>query len=159
MLVSTFSCGLFLLEGLDGARPSARQVASFPRKDDTNCAIPVVVGHYYLVTVPAWSAVVVLDVADPSAPREVSRVAFGPDDVPHWIAASPDGRRVVLTGYEAMRHTVHLLRFDPGTGQLTRDVRFRSEGATEGGFRMDDRTWPHGGNAKGIPHGAVFSRR
>jgi hypothetical protein len=23
---------------------------------------------------------------------------------------------------------------------------------------MDDKTWPHGGNAKGIPHGSVFGR-
>jgi len=22
---------------------------------------------------------------------------------------------------------------------------------------MDNKTWPHGGNAPGIPHGAVFS--
>jgi hypothetical protein len=24
---------------------------------------------------------------------------------------------------------------------------------------MDNKTWPHGGSAKGIPHGAVFSRK
>ena len=158
MLVSTFSCGLFLLEGLDGAAPSARQVASFPTKEKTNCAIPVVVGHYYLVTVPALSAVVVLDVADPSAPREVSRVAFGPDDVPHWIAVSPDQRRVVVTGYDGMQHRVELLRFDAATGQLSLDERFREPGAASSGFRMDDKTWPHGSTAKGVPHGAVFSR-
>jgi hypothetical protein len=51
------------------------------------------------------------------------------------------------------------LRFDPATGQLTRDTRFREAGTTTPGFRMDDKTWPHGGNAKGVPHGAVFSRR
>ena len=38
------------------------------------------------------------------------------------------------------------------------DTRFREPDATEPGFRMDDKTWPHGGSAKGIPHGAVFSR-
>src|SRR5690606_25603069 len=57
VLVSTFSCGLYLMDGLDSDAPSARLVASFPRKPGTNCAIPAVVGDYYLVTVPAWSAV------------------------------------------------------------------------------------------------------
>jgi hypothetical protein len=73
VLVSTFSCGLYLLEGLEGDSPTARLVTSFPRKPETFCAIPVISGHYYLVTVPAWSAVVCLDISDPSAPTEVSR--------------------------------------------------------------------------------------
>jgi 56kDa selenium binding protein (SBP56) len=157
VLVSTFSCGLYLMEGLDSHAPSARLVASFPQKPDTFCAIPVIAGNYYLVTVPAWSAVVSLDISDPSTPREVSRLTLGSEDVPHWIAISPDRRRVVITGYEAMQHRAVIARFDPSTGRLTMDERFREEGAREPGFRLDDKTWPHGGDAKGIPHGAVFS--
>ena len=156
--MSTFSCGLFLVENLEGDAPTATQVGSFPRKEGTSCAIPVIVGHYYLVTVPAWSAVVSLDISNPRAPKEVSRVAFDSTDVPHWIAVSPDHRRVVVTGYASMQHTVQLLRFDATTGQLSLDTRFREDSATAPGFRMDNKAWPHGGNAKGIPHGAVFSR-
>ncbi len=159
VLVSTFACGLYLMEALETATPSARLVASFPRKERTYCAIPAIVGHYYLVTVPAWSAVVSLDISDPTAPREASRVTFGADDVPHWIAVSQDRRRVVVTGYGAMQHQVMIARFDSTTGALALDERFREEGATAAGFRMDDKTWPHGGTAKAIPHGAVFSRR
>jgi hypothetical protein len=158
VLVSTFSCGLYLMESLESESPSARLVASFPRKERTYCAIPVIAGHYYLVTVPAWSAVVSLDVSNPSAPREVSRVTLGPDDVPHWIAISEDRRRVAITGYGGMRNRVMIARFDSANGTLALDQRFREEGAAEPGFRMDDKTWPHGGSAKGIPHGAVFSR-
>ena len=158
VLVSTFSCGLYLMEDLAGDAPSARLVASFPQKAGTNCAIPAIAGHYYLVTVPAWNAVVSLDISDPGAPREVSRVTLGAGDVPHWIAISPDQQRVVITGYEGMQHRVVIARFDPATGRLAVDDRFREDGATEPGFRMDDKTWPHGGSAKGIPHGAVFSR-
>ncbi len=159
VLVSTFNCGLYLVDGLDGDEPSGRLVASFPRKERTYCAIPVIVGHYYLVTVPAWNAVVSLDIRDPSAPREAGRVTLGPDDVPHWIAVSGDRRRVVVTGYGAMKHRVVIARFDPATGGLTLDERFREEGAAEPGFRMDGKAWPHGGNASGIPHGAVFGGR
>lgn len=158
VLVSTFRCGLYLVEGLAGEAPSARLVASFPQKPETYCAIPVISGHYYLVTVPAWSAVVSLDISNPAAPREVSRVTLGANDVPHWIAISPDHRRVVVTGYEGLRHRVLIARFDPATGQLSLDPRFREEGATEPGYRMDNKAWPHGGDAKGIPHGALFSR-
>ncbi len=52
--------------------------------------------------------------------------------------------------------TMRPARFDSTTGELKLDQRFREEGATEPGFRLDDKTWPHGGTAKGIPHGAVF---
>ncbi|HJU64432.1 MAG TPA: hypothetical protein VJ596_02085 [Gemmatimonadaceae bacterium] len=159
VLVSTFNCGLYLLEGLETDAPSGRLVASFPRKEGTYCAIPVVASNYYLVTVPAWSAVVSLDISNPAAPREVSRVTFGTDDVPHWISMSPDKRRVVVTGYRGMKHRVLIARFDAATGQLAMDDRFREAGASVPGFRMDDKTWPHGGSAPGIPHGAVFSRR
>jgi hypothetical protein len=57
-----------------------------------------------------------------------------------------------------MQHRVEMARFDPATGRLAIDDRFREEGASLPGFRLDDKTWPHGGSAKGIPHGAVFSR-
>jgi hypothetical protein len=157
VLVSTFNCGLYLLEGLDSDAPAARLVASFPRKPETYCAIPVISGNYYLVTVPAWNAVVSLDISDPSTPEEVSRLTLAPEDVPHWIAISPDQRRVVVTGYAALQHRALLAAFDPSTGRLTMDERFREEGASEPGFRMDNKAWPHGGNARGIPHGAVFS--
>jgi hypothetical protein len=149
---------LFLVDSLDGESPRATQVGAFPRKDGTSCAIPAIVGKFYLVTVPAWSAVVSLDISNPGAPKEVSRVAFDSTDVPHWISVSPDHRRVVVTGYESMQHTVQMLRFDEKTGQLSLDTRFREEGASKPGYRMEAKEWPHGGSTKGIPHGAVFSR-
>jgi hypothetical protein len=151
VLVSTFSCGLYLMQGLDGERPEGRLVASFPRKPKTYCAIPVVAGHYYLVTVPAWSAVVSLDISDPTAPREVSRVTLGAEDVPHWISMSQDRRRVVVTGYGGMKHRVVIARFDSASGRLSLDERFREPGASEPGFRMDDKTWPTAGSAKASP--------
>ena len=157
VLVSTFDCGLYLLHGLDGQAPSGQLVSSFPRKKDTDCAIPIVVGHFYLVTVPAWSAVVSLDISNPEAPREVSRVVLGAGDIPHWIALEPNHRRVVITGYGELSHRIVIATFDESTGQLALDARFHDDGATGPGMRMDNKTWPHGGQAAGIPHGTVFS--
>jgi len=157
VLVSTFDCGLYLLKGLDSSSPSGQLVSSFPRKNNTYCAIPVIAGHYYLVTVPAWSAVVSLDISDPARPREVSRVVLGEGDIPHWIAIEPNHRRVVITGYGDLQHRVMMANFDEATGQLTLDTRFRDSAAPEPGVRMDNKSWPHGGTYAGTPHGTVFS--
>jgi hypothetical protein len=157
VLVSTFNCGLYLLNGIGEGKPSARLVASFPRKPGTSCAVPVVAGKYYLITVPAWSAVVSLDVSDPERPREVSRISLGADDVPHWIGIEPNHRRIVITGYRSMRTRVLIARFDEATGALTLDGRFRTAASAEPGIRMEGVAWPHGGNRAAVPHGAVFS--
>ncbi len=149
VLVSTFNCGLFRLDGIATTAPRGRMVASFPRKPGTSCAIPVVAGRYYLVTVPSGNAVVSLDVSDPDHPREVSRIRFGPDDVPHWISLEPNLGRVVVTGYQGMEHRILMARFDSATGALSIDRRFRPAGTTEPGFRLD---------RQAAPHGAVFSR-
>ena len=158
VLVSTFFCGLYLLDGLETEAPSGRLVSSFPKKKGENCAIPIVRGNHYVVTVPAYSGVVSLDISDPAKPREVSRVSFDSTDVPHWISMSPNGKRIVVTGYESMQHRVELLHFNEATGALTRDTLFRDAGAATPGVRMDNKTWSHGGTAAGVPHGAVFSR-
>jgi hypothetical protein len=158
VLVSTFNCGLYLVDGIAGAAPRARLVASFPRKPGTSCAVPIVVGRYYLITVPAWGAVVSLDIADPAHPKEVSRVTLGPNDVPHWIGIEPNHERVVVTGYQAMKTRVLIARFNETTGALAWDERFRAAGSAERGLRLEGVTWPHGGNAAAVPHGAVFSR-
>ena len=158
VMVSTFSCGLYLLDGLEGDAPSGRLVASFPEKKETSCAIPVVAGHYWIVTVPAYSAVVSLDISDPAHPREASRVTLDSTDVPHWISVEPNTRRVVITGYRTLQNQVLIATFDSATGTLALDQRFRETGAPRPGFMMAGRTWPHGGTGAGIPHGAVFSR-
>ena len=158
VLVSTFNCGLYLLNDIAGARPGAQLVASFPRKTGTSCAVPVVAGNYYLITVPAWSAVVSLDVSDPTHPREVSRLTLGSDDVPHWIGLEPNHQRLVITGYDEMTTRVLMARFDETNGQLTMDARFRADGSTEPGLRLEGIAWPHGGSGAAVPHGAVFSR-
>lgn len=158
VMVSTFSCGLFLLEGLEGETPSGRLVASLPAKDGVYCAIPVVAGRYWLMTVPSYPAVVSLDVSDPANPKEASRLALDSTDVPHWISLEPNTRRVVITGYGSLENRVLIATFDSATGVLALDRHFAEAGAIKPGFAMSGRAWPHGGSGAGIPHGAVFSR-
>ncbi len=99
-----------------------------------------------------------LDISNPAKPREVSRVELGAEDVPHWIAIEPNQRRVVITGYVNLKNRVVIANFDETTGRLAIDERFRDVGTTQPGMRMDDKWWPHGRSAPGVPHGAVFSR-
>ena len=158
VMVSTFNCGLYLLEGLEGEAPSGRLVASFPLAPKTDCAIPVVTGRYWITTVTAYPAVVSLDISDPAHPREASRLTLEPGAEPHWIALEPSTRRLALTGYGLLKAKVLMIRFDSATGALALDERFREAAADEPGLRLSGRTWPHGGSAAGVPHGAVFSR-
>lgn len=156
VMVSTFNCGLYLLAGIEGNQPTGRLVDTFPRKKDTSCAIPVVAGSYWITTVPAYSGVVSLDISDPAHPREVSRLTLGSEDVPHWIALEPNHRRLVITGYGQLSNRVLLATFNPATGALALDERFRPPNATRPGF---DLVGPGPGAAgAGKPHGAVFSR-
>jgi len=157
VLVPTFNCGLYLLEGLDGNAPSGRLVASLPRSKDTYCAIPIVSGRYWLTTVPALPAVVSLDVSDPAAPREVSRLTLSADAVPHWISLEPNTRRLAITGYRGLATRVLIATFDSSTGALALDPRFRDPGSAAPGLSLSG-PWPHGATAAGTPHGAVFSR-
>ena len=148
VVVTTFSCGMYLLDGLEGDTPSGRLVVSFPRSEDSWCAIPIVSGDHLMITVPEVPAVVSLDVSDPTRPRELGRVTLPDGWILHWLALEPNGRRLVLTGYGAIEDRVVLLSHDAATGTLAIDERFRDEGAAEPGVRL-----------AGVPHGTVFSRR
>ena len=63
----------------------------------------------------------------------------------------------MITGYGALASRVLLATFDPATGALALDERFRPPDATRPGFDLLG-PWPHGASGAGRPHGAVFSR-
>ena len=106
------------LTGID-REPKVEYVYSFP---GLWCAVPVVVGNYWVWTIPGMQAVVSLDVSNPSAPREVSRLVLGPDIEPHWLAKDESGTRLVVnSGGHNGDAKLFLLRIDPATGVLSRD--------------------------------------
>jgi hypothetical protein len=154
--IHTFNCGVYLLRGPEQPEPEARLVHTFEGK---NCGVPIRTGHFWLQSVPDAHAVVVLDITDPERPREVSRVAVGDDEEPHWMAIDAAGRRVVLnSGGYSKGNRLFVLHFDPATGRLTMDARFRDRGSSRDGVDLSDKTWPHGFAGKALPHGTVFSR-
>jgi hypothetical protein len=142
VLVSTFECGLYRLKGLDGDSPGADLVYDF---GGTRCAVPVQIDSFWIQTVVP-NSLVVIDIAEPSKPKEISRLALGQWDWPHWMSIEPQGRRFVLTGYGGLSDRVVLGSIDT-QGNLVLDDRFGERDSGEPGLRLD----------KARPHGAVFS--
>ena len=162
VLFSTFTCDLYKLNGLNGDNPSAELVHSFPYEEWKLCALPVVSGNYWIQTVPSIASLVCLDISDPSNPVEVSRLEFEnkvhPNlDWPHWISLSPNGERIVITGYRKLKNRLLIANLNQQTGELSFDNAFREEGSQEIGIDFARENWPHGETGSAIPHGAVFS--
>jgi hypothetical protein len=135
VFVNTFSCGLYRVDGTDGNAPTATFVHGFPGGAPPNfCAVATAVGNYWIQAVAELPGLVVLDLSDPTAPREVSRLALDPTKHPgvHWVSRSGDGRRLAITGEG---HWVLMARFDPTTGAIALDSTFQY---------ADPKLHPHG---------------
>jgi len=155
VLIHTFSCGLYQLDGIATDHPSVRHVKTF---EGERCAVPLRVGHYWVQTLFTAHAVAVYDIADLAHIREVSRLTLDDQQKPHWLAADESGRRIILNSGEYGEHRMFMLNFDPQTGALTLDKRFRDAGSKRDGVSMDGKSWPHGFRGDAYPHGTVFSR-
>jgi hypothetical protein len=155
VLIHTFFCGLYQLDGVGATQPTIRYLKTF---EGSECGVPLLIGHYWIQTLSSAHAVVSMDIADLKNIREVSRVTFDDKQWPHWISADTDGRRLVVDsgGYGA--NMIFIVNFDRQTGALLVDERFRDLGSTKPGVSMDGKTWPHGFRGDAFPHGAVFSR-
>jgi hypothetical protein len=150
VLIHTFSCGLYQLD-----QPSVRHLKTFEGEE---CAVPLQIGHYWVQTLFSAHALAAYDISDLAHIREVSRVTFDEKQKPHWTAANEDGRRIVLNSGEYGEHRLFMVNFDPQTGALMLDGRFRDAGSERAGVSMDGKSWPHGFHGDAYPHGTVFSR-
>ena len=148
VMFGTFTCGLYHVTGLD-AEPRVNFSAAFP---GANCAVPVVVGKYWIQTVPASNALIALDVSDPAKPVETSRLIFAPEVHPHWLGVDPSGRRLAVSSADKDDPVVRLVNFDPHTGML-------SSSADAVVLSFKDIAWPDGFRGDVVPHGIVFGRR
>lgn len=154
VFVQTLACGLEQITGIETDTPVAKLVHTFP---GNFCGVPTIVGQYFVQSVPAVNGFIVLDLADPARPVEVSRLTISERFRPHWTGWDPATGRIVVTPGSEDDNRMYLLQLDPKTGALTIDESFRD---TDGkpGFSFASRIWPHGWEGTGLPHGAVFSR-
>ena len=146
VMFGTFTCGLYRVTDVATA-PKVDFVYSFPGKW---CAVPVVVGKYWVWTVPELRSVVALDVSNPAKPKEVSRLMLGESMEPHWMAKDESGTRLVVnTGGHGGDARMYLLRINPKTVALSRDPKTPV-------LEMGMVEVPGIGDMVPRPHGAVF---
>lgn len=154
--IHTFACGLYLVRDITSATPTATFVKGF---EGMECGVPIQAGHYWIQPVPDAHSIVVLDISDAEHPREVSTLKLGAGDQPHWISMDRTGHRVVMnSGGSGKTNRLYIINFDPATGHVSMDDRFRDAGSTSPGITMSGKTWPHGFTGTAAPHGTVFSR-
>lgn len=151
MFVNTFYCGLYHVAGLDGDTPAATRVYTFPGgTDESMCAVAATVGNYWIQAAEALPGLVVLDLSNPAAPREVARLVLDGARFPkaHWVSADRSGTRLAITG---TGDWLVMARFDPTTGAVTLDERFGQRADSLPGMLMR--------NARGAtlhPHGVAW---
>ena len=151
VFVQTLGCGIERITGINTETPRSQLVYTFP---GSFCGVPTIVGHYLIQSVKVNHSVVVLDLANPANPVEVSRLKLGETFSPHWTGWDARTQRVVVTGSEPR---LYLLKFDPSNGAISMDESFHDSDGKPG-FNFADRDWPQGWKGSGMPHGAVFSR-
>ena len=154
VFIHTFKCGLYSVDGL-AAVPRVQHLHTF---EGEICAVPLLIGHYWVQTLESNHAVAVYDISDPQHLKEVSRVPFDDKTLPHWLSSAPDGHRIVMNSGEYGEHRIYMLTFDPDTGKLALDEHFRDQGSDRAGVSMEGKSWPHGFKGDAFPHGTVFSR-
>jgi hypothetical protein len=155
VFIHTFSCGLYQMDGLATDHPSVRHLKTF---EGERCAVPLRLGNFWVQTLFSAHALAAYNITDPTNIKEASRLTLDDKQKPHWIAASADGRRIILNSGEYGDHRLFMVNFDAQTGALTLDGRFRDPGSAQAGVSMDGKSWPHGFQGDAYPHGTVFSR-
>jgi hypothetical protein len=158
MYVNTFMCGLYHITAIDSPTPHVAFVHEFPSTPDMPCAVPAIVGHYWIQTVAELPGLIALDISNPAHPVEVSRLMLDKKlGMPHWLASDANANRVVLTGDN--QGWVMVINVDPRTGALAIDKNFRDERTGAIGVSLDGRRWPHGTVARAFVHGTLFGPR
>jgi hypothetical protein len=151
IFVQTLGCGIERITGVKEGEPTSQLVHTFP---GSWCGVPTIVGHYLIQSVPITHGLIVLDIANPTKPVEVSRLKISDTFQPHWTGWDAKTGRIVVTGSEPR---LYMLKFDTSTGMLAFDEAFHDADGKPG-FNMADRQWPQGWTGSGKPHGVVFSR-
>lgn len=161
VLLNSYMCGFYRLTGIPSESPrlahvydiQGRDVASL--KTRVGCSVPVVVGRHWIMPV-AWSQmVVVLDVSDPSSPKEVSRLALPEDFDAHWAAKDPRSNRIAVGAEVEKERGIYMLVYDPA-GTLSIDESAGTRPERKGYIDLEHQAWPHGASGEAWAHAALF---
>ena len=164
VFLNAYGCALYRLSDIASSAPKLETVMTIETPEPTPgssrgaCGIPIVFGKYWIQPVGRIHAVVVLDIANPSAPREVSRLATPETFNPHWLSRDPQSNRLVLGAELGGEEGLYLLRFDDQSGRLSFDESVSGD-SRPGYLSLKDQRWPHGGSGTAWAHAALFLPR
>ena len=170
VFLNSYGCAFYHITDIETDAPQLSMVYTIKTKAARNdsyirgsCGIPVRIGDYWIQPVGQSRAVVVLDISDPSAPREVFRLKTPRSFKPHWLGKDPLGNRLILGAELGGEQGFFMLRFDEETGALAFDDAFagKKKGLVfssrhAGYISLDRRDWPHGQTGTAWGHAAMF---
>lgn len=170
VFLNSYGCAFYHVTDIGTDAPQLDMVYALKTKAAKNdsyirggCGIPVRVGNYWIQPVGQARAVVVLDISDPTAPREVFRLKTSRDFKPHWLGKDPLGNRLILGAELGGEQGFFMLRFDESDGRLAFDDSFEGKkkglifSANHPGYISLARSeWPHGETGTAWGHAAVF---
>ena len=158
VLLNAYGCGFYRLTAIDSPKPQITNIYTIDVPADSvtgQCAVPVIVGHYWLMPVGALHAVISLDISDPAHPFEVSRIIAPGDFASHWLAKDPQSNRLILGQEVGHENRMLMLRVDPVTGKLWWEESLRSDDGSLG-ISFVRASWPHGNTGEATGHAALF---
>lgn len=163
ILMNSFGCGFYRLSGIASGSPKLDNVYTIQAPDAPQpgrvrgaCSVPSVVGKHWIMPVGRANTIVVLDVSNPAAPKEVSRLAMPADFHPHWSAKDPLSDRVVIGAELGGEQGMFILLFDERTGRLRFDPSIVSPSGKMGYIDLEFQQWPHGPSGPAWAHAALF---
>jgi hypothetical protein len=161
VFLNAYGCAFYRLSDIAAGRPRLETVFALETPDVEagdirgSCGIPILYDHLWVMPVGQLHAVVVLDIANPSKPVEVSRFPLPSTFNPHWLARDPQSNRLVLGAELGGEDGFYLLRLDSKTGQLSFDSSL-STGGVPGYVSLKNQSWAHGASGSAWAHAALF---
>lgn len=163
ILMNAYGCGFYRLTGIGSNEPRLENVYTIqvpdPLPNDATrgaCSVPTVVGNHWIMPVGRAHTVMVLDISDPGAPKEISRLNTPADFSPHWSAKDPLSDRIVVGAELGGEQGMFMLLLDAATGHLRFDPTIISPSGLVGFIDLEAQEWPHGPTGPAWGHAALF---
>jgi hypothetical protein len=163
ILMNSFGCGFYRLTGIASTKPQLDNVYTIQAPDAPQpgrvrgaCSVPTVVGRHWIMPVGRANTVAVLDVSDPLAPKELSRLNFPADFHPHWSAKDPLSNRIVIGAELGGEQGMYVLLLDAEANRLSFDPAIVSHDGRIGYINLERQRWPHGDSGPAWGHAALF---
>lgn len=170
VFLNTYGCAFYHLTDIASAAPTLEMVYAIetepPQTEGTirgACGIPVRINNFWVQPIGKLGQLMVLDLTDPTAPKEVMRLDMPTGFNPHWLAKDPNSNRLIIGAEFGGEEGFIMLRVDELTGRVAFDSDFQGKRPrflwskrVPGYISLTDKVWPHGDSEEAWGHAALF---